>query len=793
MKRVRLSIAVKIATMICSASAARAENGVVALPDIDITVEAPIAAPAIAASDTFINNTPSDSTRVSAATIARTASPNIADTLQRVVPGVTIQSTSGNSFQPDVEYRGFLASPISGTPQGLAVYQNGVRVNEAFGDNMHWDEIPTFAIASMDLISNNPAFGLNALGGALNIRMKDGFTFQGGKLDISGGSFGRIQAGLEYGKQVDHFAFYAALEAVHEDGYRNLSASTLRRFYGDLGYRAEGNEIHLSLGLADNVFGATGPAPIQLLDQNWSNVYTTPQTSHNQMGMATLSGRFELAPTWSLTAAAYVRRFVQHTVDGNPTNVAACAADATLLCYGNGDGTQSPANGLNGQQLPNTFPANAVLGEIDRTSVLTTSLGTSFLLSNSDTLFGYKNHASFGASFDYGMTSFGASAELGTIQPNYVIAGSGTFLGTSGSPATDGPVSVNSINRYLGVNALDAFDISDKLTLSGGARLNIASISLFDQLGGGVNGEHEYTHINPVAGLTWKITSELQAYGSYAESNRAPTPLELGCANPNQPCILASFLVSDPNLKQVVARTYEAGLRGQHDLPDDWGSLGWKLGAFHTLSQNDIMNVPAPKQQGFGYFANVGDTQRQGIETSVNYKKGPVTVHASYAYIDATFRTAIALASNSPSQDANGLIYVTPGDQIPMIPRHRAKLGVDWDISSKAKIGADLLFTGAQRYAGDASNQQPLLPAYFTVSLNGSYKITDTIELYGRIDNLFDRRYYTYGTFLNTNSIFNAFSDARSVTPAQPLSVYAGVRVTFDAPASTPAQMAAKY
>ena len=109
------------------------------------------------------------------------------------MPSVDIQSTSGNSLSPDVVYRGFVSSPIQGTPQGLAVYQNGVRVNEAFGDTVNWDMIPTFAIASMDMISNNPAFGLNALGGAVNIKMKDGFTYQGGKFEISGGSYGRIQ------------------------------------------------------------------------------------------------------------------------------------------------------------------------------------------------------------------------------------------------------------------------------------------------------------------------------------------------------------------------------------------------------------------------------------------------------------------------------------------------------------------------------------------------------------------------------------------------------------------------
>ncbi|WP_296714755.1 TonB-dependent receptor [Rhodoblastus sp.] len=756
------------------------------LPDIDVTTDAPTSAPpvAIPAADAGIAGapinftqdlTPSNNTRIDAKEIARTGSPAAADTLQRLVPGVDIQGTTGNTLSPDVVFRGFVSSPVQGTPQGLAVYQNGVRVNEAFGDTMNWDMLPTFAIYSMDMISNNPAFGLNALGGAVNIKMRDGFNTQGGRLEVSGGSYGRIQGALDYGKQVGDFAFYGALEGVHDNGYRDFGASTIRRFYGDLGYRSNGNEYHLSAGLADNLFGASGPAPIQLLNQDWSGVYTTPQTSHTQMGQIALSGNFAFSPTWSLNTNAYVRRYIQHTVDGNPTNTQPCE-DPTLLCYNSDD---TPANGLNRQQLNNPFPSNAVLGEIDRSSILTTSAGASAQLSNSGTLFGFKNHATFGASFDYGTTNYNATAELGVVAPNYVVIGSGTYLGPSGDPVAIGPVSVNSINRYFGLNVLDAIDLTDKLTLSAGARFNLASISLSDQLGGDVNGENQYNHVNPVVGLTYKLTPDLLVYGSYAESNRAPTPLELGCANPQKPCIMGAFLVSDPPLQQVVAQTFEAGFRGQQVLANDWGAVGWKAGVYRTLSSNDILNVPSPTQQGFGYFANVGDTLRQGVEAQLNYRKGPFTVRATYAYIDATFRNYLTLGSNSPSADANGNIFVVPGDQLPMIPRQRGKISLDWDINSQARIGADILITGPQRYAGDASNQQPMLPGYATVSLNGAYKITRNLEAFAIANNLLNHRYYTYGGYFETGQLFQAFTNPESVVPAQPLSVYAGLRMTF--------------
>jgi len=797
---------VSVAALILAAPSLAQAQSVTVLPDIDITTQAPIAtrpvvvgpaepaagAPAPVAGS-FIDKTPSDSTRIDAAAIARTGSPFVSEALNRAAPSIDIQSSSGNVLQPDVSYRGFEASPIAGTPQGLAVYQNGVRINEAFGDIVNLDLIPTLAVSSIDLISNDPAFGLNALGGALNVRMKDGFNYHGGKLDVLGGSYGRIQGGLDYGKQIGDYAFYGALEGVHDGGYRKFGDSNLERFYGDLGYRAEGNELHLNVGLAHTRFGASGPAPIELLQQDWSKVYTTPQTSDHQMGMLNLTGRFTLSPTWTLNANAYVRRYIQRTVDGNPTDVQPCDPNSGQLCFND---PAVPANGLNGGQLNNPFPANATLGEIDRSTVRTTSVGAGAQLSNSDKIFGFTNHFSVGSSFDFGQSNYSASAELGTVGPDYVVTGSGIFLGQSGAPFPSiGPVNLDTINRYAGFYALDAFDVSDKLTISAGARLNIASISLFDQIGGALSGEHEYSRINPLVGFTYKITNELQAYGSYAEANRAPTPLELGCADPTRPCIIASFLVADPSLQQVVSRTYEAGLRGQHAFSDGWGSLGWKLGAFQTRNSNDILNEQSPIE-GFGYFTNIGGTRRQGVETAINYRNGPWDIHASYAYIDATFRSAFQLNSFSPSA-VGGLINVNPGDQIPMIPRHRIKVSADYDINSRARVGADFLFTGPQRSVGDESNQQPQLPSYFTVSLNGSYKFTDSLEVYGRIDNLLNRRYYTYGTYFDiTNLPFGngAFSDARSLTPAQPLSVYGGVRYTFDAPSPMAATtVATKY
>src|ERR1044072_6370492 len=211
-----------------------------------------------------VDKVPAAINAVGAGQIARTDSLNIADALQQRVPGIILSDTTGNPFMPDVQFRGFTASPVAGTPQGLAVYQNGIRINEAFGDTVNWDLIPTAAIRSVTVVTNNPAFGLNALGGAVNVLMKDGFSYQGAEINTMGGSYGRIQRSAQYGKQIDNFAVYAALEGVHDNGFRNFSASDIRRFYGDVGYKTDASEFHLNMGVADNKFGATAAVPVEL-------------------------------------------------------------------------------------------------------------------------------------------------------------------------------------------------------------------------------------------------------------------------------------------------------------------------------------------------------------------------------------------------------------------------------------------------------------------------------------------------------------------------------------------------
>jgi outer membrane receptor protein involved in Fe transport len=376
-----------------------------------------------------------------------------------------------------------------------------------------------------------------------------------------------------------------------------------------------------------------------------------------------------------------------------------------------------------------------------------------------------------------------ASAELGTIGPDYVVSGSGIFLGQSGSPVSIGPVSLRTTNQYTGLYALDTFDVTRAFSITAGGRFNVANINLQDQIGTALNGSDTYTRFNPIIGGTYKITPGLTAYAGYSEANRAPTPLELGCADPANPCIIASFLVSDPPLKQVVSHTVEAGLRGTQEL--QFGTLGWKLGGFRANNTDDILAIPSPVLQGFGYFQNVGSTRRQGIEVEATLKSNKMQFYASYTFVDARFLDALQVGSNSPFADGNGNIPILPGNQIPAIPRNRIKAGFDYAVTDAFKVGGDALFIGSQYFVGDASNQYPKLPGYAVFNLHASYQIDKNFQIYAKADNIFDNHYANYGTFFDTTALpnfangGNQFTDPRSLSPSRPRALYAGLRITF--------------
>ena len=247
-----------------------------------------------------------------------------------------------------------------------------------------------------------------------------------------------------------------------------------------------------------------------------------------------------------------------------------------------------------------------------------------------------------------------------------------------------------SFNNYYGLFVTDTLDITPRLSGTVSARFNSAQITLRDQIGTDLNGSHGYNRLNPAVGLTYKILPNLTVYAGYAETNRAPTPAELSCADPLAPCSLTNFFVGDPNLNQVVAHTLEAGLRGSQASTTVRSWTGISVCSAPTVM---TISCSSPAKPSDGHSSAMsGPTRRQGVETGLRFRTGRLNAYANYAFTDATFQTALTLSSeNNPLADAAGNIQVRPGNRLPGVPRHLFKVGADYGITEKWVVGFSAL------------------------------------------------------------------------------------------------------
>ncbi|MGE3781695.1 MAG: TonB-dependent receptor, partial [Alphaproteobacteria bacterium] len=425
----------------------------------------------------------------------------------------------------------------------------------------------------------------------------------------------------------------------------------------------------------------------------------------------------------------------------------------------------------------------------DRTMTGATTTGISLQATNTGTLFGHRNRLVAGGGVDHGNVNFQSNSTLGFLNSNLVVVsnpaipGDGSLIHTLGGFGYV-PVNIDTRNTYYGLYALNVFDVTEPLSFTLGGRLNIADIGLSDQAGTApnVNGSHTYTHLNPVTGLTYKVTPRLTAFGGWSTANRAPTPVELACSDPLQPCLIESQLVSDPPLKQVVAHTYEIGLRDRRPLGG--GELQAQFALFRTNTSDDIVSV-ASTISGRGFFQNVPGTRRQGLDTGLRYDAAQWSAYVNYSFLDATYQFTGDLPSpNNPMADPDGNVHVVPGDRIPGIPQHLFKMGAEYQPIPKLRLGADIVVVGSRFFVGDDANQNPKLPGYWVTNLRASYQLTERVQIFGLVNNLFDRRYALFGTYFNPEDVENVslpvvLNDRRTEVLGPPFSIYGGVRVTF--------------
>lgn len=740
-----------------------------------------------------LNEIPSNVQTATSTDMQRQQSLDLADYLNNNFSGVNVSESAANPFQLDINYHGFTASPLLGTPEGLSVYVDGVRVNESFGDTVNWDLVPESAISTVTLMSgSNPVFGLNTLGGALSVQTKSGHDNPGTEIEAYGGSFGRRLFQAETGGEAGPFDYFVTGNYFAENGWRDLSSSRVYQGFGKVGWQTDKTDLDLSYTYADTLLYGDGATPMSMLDYRRQATYT-PDFTQNILNFVNLTATQFLSEHLLLSGNIYDRHLVNNISNGNIN-------DSYL--------EPNPGPTIDCSESPSSEAAIAYCtpGQNAVSELLQRTVGFGVQLTDSQDILGMKNQAILGADYDNSQDSFAQQYQYGGLAPNH------TLIYELGPFNDETVISLSGSNKILGTYFTDTLSTGKLLHFTVSARYNRNTETLdgysldtdVGDIGSGFNqptslaGNHTFSRLNPAFGLTITPSDSLTFYADYNQASRAPTVIELGCANPAQPCGLPNDFASDPNLQQVIARTEEVGVRG--NLPDQ--RLNWSADVFHTINSNDIQFVATSTNAG--YFDNVGNTRRQGLDLALGGKDGGFSWRLAYSYVQATFQSHFEVnASSNSTADAYGNILVSPGDRIPLIPLHTGRLVVDYEFNKRWDLGGNLIATSGSYLHGNENNANQAggtnaagafiegsgwIPGYLVVNVQGTYHLTKYAEVFARVANLFDKRYETAG-FLTSNSFnpngtfrFNPgdWTNENAVSPAAPIAFSAGVRVRFD-------------
>jgi outer membrane receptor protein involved in Fe transport len=429
---------------------------------------------------------------------------------------------------------------------------------------------------------------------------------------------------------------------------------------------------------------------------------------------------------------------------------------------------------------------------------------------------GHRNQFTAGSAWDRSTLSFQQGTQFGYINPDYTLTPVNAFedgTNNSNGAPVDTRVNLHGQPQTWSLYATDTVSVGRQLGVTLSGRYNRTTINNIDRIdpGGGpgsLDGQYVFSRFNPAVGITYNPVNFLTVYGSYSESNRAPTSIELGCADPENPCNLPNALAGDPPLSQVVTKTFEAGIRGGDERGVNW-SAGWFRGQNH----NDLLFVSSA-QTGNGYFKNFGQTLRQGMEAHLSGRIRHITVGGNYTFLSATYQSSETVdgSSNSTNDSASagsrgmdGIIQIQPGNRIPLIPHHLLKAFAD--LQATRKFSVDLDFVAASRsYArGNENNQsQPdgiyylgpgTSPGYGVVNAGARYQLQKRLQLFVQINNLLDHPYYTAAqlgaTGFNNQGAFVArplaadaagnfpIVHATFYAPGAPIGAWGGVRLKF--------------
>lgn len=764
----RKALSFMLASAMMTGNAFAAEDSV-ELSDIEVIGTTPLHGVGLPA-DMIASNVQSATSK----DIEQVQALDLSDFMNKTLGSVSINAAQNNPFQPDVRYRGFTSSPLVGNSQGMSVYMDGVRVNEPFGDAVNFELIPESAIASMNLMpGSNPLFGLNTLGGALSIQTKNGFTHAGHELEAYTGSFGRDSVTLSTGGNDGKLGYFATGALTKEDGWRDFSPSRVEQFFSNLSYRNEGTSLDLGITLVDSDLNGNGASPIQLVESDRKAVFTHPDNTQNELRMFTLNGSHWLNDAVMLSANTYYR-----------------SSDRTSF---NGDGSELTVIGGEVGEEDDNNPGTLDEVFIDDAAAYGFANGDFVALNNSSEtkqdsygfglqstflqdLFGKENQLIVGATYDRSDVKHTSQSEIAQFTETRGTSGTGVIVDET---VVNGKINTETYSLFF----TDTMSLTDKLALTVGGRYNRIAIDISGTSEGGdqnlnETGEtHVFTRFNPSVGLTYAIQDNLNVYGSYSESNRAPTASELTCAEPTSPCAYPNAFLADPPLDDVVAKTVEAGLRGQQ------ASFNWNAGVYYTELKDDLFffqededatGNPDPRFT-LGNFANIDKTARAGLEVGLNGQQDKLQWFANYGYVRATFEDSFSYSRGGDTYN------VSKGDRLPSTPEHNVKIGTNYAFTDKFSLGATASYYSSQYLRGDEANDDEKLSGYGIVNLHSRYKLNKNVEFFAKVDNLFDKEYSSFGLYGEPDEApgLDNLTDERFVGAGAPRAGWIGIKVSM--------------
>jgi outer membrane receptor protein involved in Fe transport len=629
---------------------------------------------------------------------------------------------------------------------------------------------------------SNPLFGMNTLGGALSVQTKDGKNDAGTSLQTTLGSDARRAVEFEHGgASQSGLNWYLNGNLFKERGWRDDSPSNVRQAFGKLGWRSGDTEFKLSLSHADNQLSGNGLQEQTLLASNHASVYTKPDITQNRSSLLNLNIGHTFNASRLFSANVYYRDIRSTTLNGDINEGAldqsvyqpSAADKAALTAAGYSGFPQSGATASNtafpywrciAQTLQNAEPAEKCNGLINRSRTAQKNEGLAGQLVWLDDLMGKRNQLVSGIAYDASQIQFTQSTQLGYLNPDRSISavnayGDGISGGNVDGEPYDTRVDLTGSVRTWSLFASDTLSLSDALHLNLSGRYNRSAISNRDQIhaigdSASLSGDHRFSGFNPAIGISYSPSQNINLYASYNQSSRTPSAIELGCANPDQPCKLPNAMAGDPPLQQIITRTLETGIRGS--IGRQWQ---WNAGVFRAENRDDILFV-ADNQAGFGYFKNFGKTRRQGLELGLNGKIANLHLAVQYSWLEATYQSSDSVngsgnSSNDTASAGNpgfdGNIMIRAGDNIPLIPHQMLKLSLDYLVSPSLSLNANLQAISAAYARGNENNRhqpdaeiyqgQAQSAGYALVNFGANYKFNAQWQLRAQVNNLFNTRY----------------------------------------------------